>query len=59
VSKDRKEDGRVAEYLFIYIDDFGPTAPSGQECWQAARKAGSALNFMGLQEAPRKYRSGV
>jgi putative hemolysin len=44
--------------LFIYIDDFRPMAPSEQECWQAARNAGSMLNFMGLQEAPRKYRPG-
>jgi hypothetical protein len=56
VSKVRKEDGRVAADLFIYIDDSRPTAPSEQECWQAARKAGSTLNFLGLQEAPRKYR---
>jgi hypothetical protein len=58
VSKVRKEDGRVASDLFIYIDDFRPMAPSEQECWQAARKAGSTLNFLGLQEAPWKYRPG-
>jgi hypothetical protein len=58
VSKARKEDERVDAGLFIYIDGFRPTAPSEQECWQAARKAGSTLNFMGLQEAPRKYRPG-
>jgi hypothetical protein len=48
----------VAVDLFIYVDDFRPTVPSEQECWQAARKAGSRLHFMGLQEAPRKYRPG-
>jgi hypothetical protein len=48
----------VAADLFIYIDDFRPTAPIEQECWQAARKAGSTLHFLGLQEAPRKYRPG-
>jgi hypothetical protein len=41
VSKIRKEDGRVDVDLFIYIDDFRPTAPYKEECWQAARKAGS------------------
>jgi hypothetical protein len=56
VSKVRKKDGRVDVDLFIYIDDSRPTAPSEQECWQAARKAVSTLNSMGLQEAPRKYR---
>jgi hypothetical protein len=44
--------------LFIYIDDLRPTAPIEQECWQAARKARSTLNFLGLQEAPWKYRPG-
>jgi hypothetical protein len=58
VSKVRKEDGQVAADLSIYIDDFRPTAPIAQECWQAARKARSTLNFLGLQEAPRKYRPG-
>jgi hypothetical protein len=54
VSKIRKEDGRVAARLFIYIDDFRPTAPYEEERWRAARKAGSTLNFLGLQEAARK-----
>jgi hypothetical protein len=58
VSKIRKEDGRVAADLFIYIDDFRPTAPYEEECWQAARKTGSTLNLLGLQEAPRKCRPG-
>jgi hypothetical protein len=58
VSKVQKEDGRVAADMFISIDDCRPTAPSEQECWQAARKAGSTLNLLDLQEAPRKYRPG-
>jgi hypothetical protein len=58
VFKVRKEDGRVSADLFIYIDNFRPTAPSEQECWQASRKAGSTLNFLVLQESPRKYRPG-
>jgi hypothetical protein len=36
VSKIRKEDGRVAADLFIYIDYFRPTAPYEEECWRAA-----------------------
>jgi hypothetical protein len=31
VSKIRKENGRVAAELFIYIDDFRPTAPYEEE----------------------------
>jgi hypothetical protein len=58
VSNITKEDGRVAANLSIYIDDFRPTAPYEEECWRAARKAGIPLNFLGLQEAPRKCRPG-
>jgi hypothetical protein len=58
VSKIRKEDGRVATDLFIYIDDFRPTAPYKEECWRAVRKAGSTLNLVGLHEAPRKCQPG-
>jgi hypothetical protein len=59
VFKVPNEDGRVTVDLFIYIDDFRPTAPIEKECWQAARKTGSTLKFMGLQEAPRKDRPEV
>jgi hypothetical protein len=58
VSKIRKEDGRVAADLFICIDDFWPTVPYEEECWRAARKAGSTLNFLGPQEASLKCRPG-
>jgi hypothetical protein len=58
VSKIRKEDGRVAPDFCIYSDDFQPTAPYEEECWRAARKAGSTLNLLGLKEAPWKCRPG-
>jgi hypothetical protein len=48
----------VAADLFIYIYDFRPTASYEEECWRAAGKAGSTLNLLGLQEAPRKCRPG-
>jgi hypothetical protein len=51
-----REDGRVTAYLFIYMDDLRPTAPSGEECWQAGRKMGSTCNYLGIQIASRKRR---
>jgi hypothetical protein len=46
--------GRVAADLFIYMDDFRPTGPDEEACWQANRKAGSTCNHLGIQDAPRK-----
>jgi hypothetical protein len=40
VSKVR-EDWRVAAYLYIYMDEMRPTAPSEEECWQTGLKTGS------------------
>jgi hypothetical protein len=48
----------VAADLFIYMDDFRPTGPDEDACWQANRKAGSTCNHLGIQYAPRK-RIGV
>jgi hypothetical protein len=48
--------GRVAAYFFIYMDDFRPTGPDDEACWQANHKAGSTCNHLGFQEAPRKRR---
>jgi hypothetical protein len=59
VYKVRKEDGRVAADLFIYIDDFRPTAPSEQECWQAARKTGSTLNVRAFRKPLGSTHQGV
>jgi hypothetical protein len=56
VSKMRLEDERIAADLFIFVDDLRPTGPSRKECWLAARHAGSKLNFLGIQDAPRKRR---
>jgi hypothetical protein len=58
VCKRRKEDGRVAEELLFYSDYFRPTAPDEEECWCTFRKAGSTLNYLGFQEAPRKHQPG-
>jgi hypothetical protein len=54
VSKIRLEDEQIAADLFILVDDMRPTGPSWKECWLAARRAGSKLNYLGIQDAPRE-----
>jgi hypothetical protein len=55
VSKVRK-DGQIAADLFTFVDDLRPTGPGATECWLPARRAGSILNWLGLQDASRKRR---
>jgi hypothetical protein len=56
VCKLRMDDKRIAADLFIFVDDLRPTGSSRKEAWQAARRAASTLNFLGIQDAPRKRR---
>jgi hypothetical protein len=56
VAKYRMEDGRLAADLFIFVDDLRPTGPSHEDAWLAARRAASTLNYLGIQDAPRKRR---
>jgi hypothetical protein len=42
--------------LFIFVDDLRPTGPSRSEAWRAARRAASMLNYLGIQDTPRKRR---
>jgi hypothetical protein len=57
VYKMRSDDGRIAADLFVFVDDLRPTGPSKREAWLAARQAASRLNFLGIQDAPRKRRA--
>jgi hypothetical protein len=57
VYKVRCNDGRIAADLFIFVDDLRPTGPSRKDAWLAARQAASKLNFLGIQDAPRKRRA--
>jgi hypothetical protein len=52
VSKIRLEDNRIAADLFIFVDNMRPTGLSRKEAWQAASK----LNYLGVQDAPRRKR---
>jgi hypothetical protein len=51
-----REDGLVAEDLFIYMDDLSPTGTDIEERWRASRKATCVCNYLGIQDAPRKRR---
>jgi hypothetical protein len=48
--------GRISSDLFTFVDDLRPTGPGRIECWKAARRAASILNWLGIQDAPRKRR---
>jgi hypothetical protein len=49
-------DGKIAADLFIFVDDLTPTGPGRKLSWQAARRAASLLNWLGIQDAARKRR---
>jgi hypothetical protein len=49
-------DGKVVADLFTFVDDLWPTGPGRRECWKAARRTASTLNWLGIQDAPRKRR---
>jgi hypothetical protein len=53
VSKLRK-DGKIVADLFTFVDDLRSTGPGDKACWQAAQRAASTLNWLGLQDAKRK-----
>ena len=59
VSDIRLDDGRIAADLFIFVDDLRPTGSGRKETWRAARRAASTLNYLGIQDAPRKRRDSL
>jgi hypothetical protein len=56
VSKVRACDMRIAADFLSFVDDVWPTGPTKKECWLAARRVGSQLNYLGIQDAARKRR---
>jgi hypothetical protein len=54
VAKMRAEDMRIAADFVSFVDDVRPTGPTKRECWQAARRIGSMLNHLGIQDASQK-----
>ena len=51
-----RKDGTLAAELFKFVDDLRPTGPGKKDAWDAARRTASILNWLGLQDAPRKRR---
>jgi hypothetical protein len=57
VSKIRSNDPEdSAADLFTLVDDLRPCGPTKAEAWQAARRAASILNWLGIQDAAQKRR---
>ena len=46
----------IAADLFTFVDDLRPTGSSNVKAWKACHKAASTLNWLGMQDAPRKRR---
>ena len=47
---------RSASDMKIYVDDLRTAGATRELAWQAARRATSRLQFLGIQDAPRKRR---
>jgi hypothetical protein len=56
VSKVRLDDGKIAADLFIYVDDVRVTGNTAKKCDAAVRRAASTVNWLGVQDVPRKQR---
>ncbi len=58
VSKVRAVDGGVviANDCKKYVDDIRTTGLSYTDCWETTRRVASGLNYLGIQDAPRKRR---
>ena len=59
MSKIRDIDEKVAADFCQYIDDIRASGATYEECWQAARRVASVLQYLGLQDAARKVRPPV
>ena len=56
VYKKRKLDNMIAADRVIFVDDVRTAGNGPEEAWQATRRVGSTLSYLGLQETPRKRR---
>jgi len=46
----------IAGDVVVFIDDLRGTGPGREESWQVGRRIASRLQFLGIQDAPRKRR---
>ncbi len=52
-------DGSIAADLMKYIDDLRLTALDAKEIWEASMQIMTRVNWLGMQNAARKYRDGA
>ena len=55
----QRRDEKIAADFVSFVDDFRPTGPSEYECWKAASRIAKKLNWLGIQDAPRKRRKST
>ena len=53
-----RKDGRMACNLFKFIDDERVVVPDVELCWQACHVLAAKLSYLGIMDAPRKFRAG-
>lgn len=53
----RREDGTLAAFVVLFVDDLRVMGGSERDCWLACRQIASHFNFLGVQDAARKRRS--
>ena len=56
IAKIRSSDGSPAADFFIYIDDERIFAGLEEETWEASHRLAAILQYLGIQDAPRKVR---
>ncbi len=54
-----RSDGVIAADVHKYIDDLRPTACDEGEIWRASMQIMTKVNWLGMQNAARKYRDGA
>ncbi len=56
VYKFNSKAGRITQDLFVYVDDGRTTGFTAESTWTCVRKVAIFLDFLGIQDAPRKRR---
>jgi hypothetical protein len=56
VMKWRSSEGCIAGDVITFVDDVRITASSKEGCWSVYRQFASRIQYLGMQNAPRKFR---
>jgi hypothetical protein len=51
-----REDGRIASDVITYVDDLRTIGASEELCQEVTHRVASVVNYLGMQDAPRKRR---